>query len=54
MKAIHWMVLVTSLLIVLLMWLPVYLMRKIFISMIMVASQASEEVFGVKMDLPIK
>jgi hypothetical protein len=46
------MVLITSLLISLLLWLPMYLMRKVFMHSLMVASQASEKALGLKIDLP--
>jgi hypothetical protein len=52
MKILHWIVLITALLVSLLMWLPMYIIRNVFIHSLMVASEASEKALGLKIDLP--
>ena len=53
MKILHWMVLITALLVSLVLWLPMYVIKKLFIHSLMVASQASEKALGAKIELPI-
>lgn len=53
MKILHWMVLITALLVSLALWLPMYVIKKLFIHSLMVASQASERALGAKIELPI-
>ena len=53
MKILHWMVLITALLVSLALWLPMYVIKKLFIHSLMVASEASERALGAKIELPI-
>ncbi len=53
MKVLHWMVMITSFLTALIVWLPSYLMRALLMNSLRVASQACEKVLDCKIELPI-
>jgi len=53
MKVLHWVVMITALLTTLILWLPLYVMRKLFVNSLKVASQASEKVLDCKIELPL-
>ena len=44
---------ITAFMTTLVLWLPMFLMRKLFVNSLLVASQASEKVLDCKIELPI-
>ena len=54
MKIMHWLVMVTALLTTLAIWLPLFILRRLFIHSLRVASQASEKVLDCKIEIPIE
>ena len=52
MKILHLIVMMTSLLVVLLLWLPLFILRRLFIHSLRVASHASEKVLDAKIEIP--
>jgi len=53
MRILHWVVMVTALITTTILWLPMYVIRKLFLHSVITASRALEKCTGTTIEPPI-